>query len=202
MLSTAITYKDVFLRLKQCEKLYMEMSLEEEWNMAKEICERLKLFYDINNLFSGQNYPTTNTFFIKVCEIKKASYDWFFCLNEAISTMALSMIARFDKYWNWCSIVMAIAVILDTRYKMKVLEFYFPIMYGPKAPNKVRKNFEKCYDLPFEYQSRSKNGEDMSSHGTSSCLGLANFKYDEQDHLSKYDLFVHSNIEVGVRLLS
>ena len=75
MLSIAITYKDVFLRLKQREKLYTIVSLEEEWNLAREICEMLELFYNITKLFSGRNYPTTNTFFIKVCEIKKALYD-------------------------------------------------------------------------------------------------------------------------------
>ena len=53
MLSTAIVYKDVFLLLKQREKLDMKVPSEEEWNIAKEICERLKLFYDTTNLFSG-----------------------------------------------------------------------------------------------------------------------------------------------------
>ena len=81
MISTVVAYKDVFLRLKQREKLDMEVPLEEEWNMAKEICERLKLFYDTTNLFSGQNYPTSNTFLIKVCEIKETLYDWFLGSN-------------------------------------------------------------------------------------------------------------------------
>ena len=66
MLSIAITYKDVFPCLKQHEKHYMFVPLEEEWNMAKEICGRLKLFYNITELFSRRNYPTANTFFIKV----------------------------------------------------------------------------------------------------------------------------------------
>ena len=75
-LSIAITYKDVFPRLKQCEKLYTTVPSEEEWDLARETCERLKLFYNITKLFSGRNYPTANTFFIKVCEIKEALYDW------------------------------------------------------------------------------------------------------------------------------
>ena len=75
MLSIAITYKDVFPRLKQREKLYTTVPSKEEWNLAREICESLKLFYNITKLFSRRNYPTTNTFFIKVCEIKKALYD-------------------------------------------------------------------------------------------------------------------------------
>ena len=107
------------------------------------------------------------------------------------------MIENFDKYWSGCSVVLAITVILDPRYKMKLLEFYFPIMYGPKPPNEVRKICEKCYDLLFKYQSKFEKGEDKSSQGASSSSMLANLKYDEGDCLSKYDLFVHSTIKQG-----
>ncbi|RVW94116.1 Zinc finger BED domain-containing protein RICESLEEPER 2 [Vitis vinifera] len=87
-LSIAITYKDVFPHLKQCEKLYTTVPSEEEWDLARETCERLKLFYNITKLFSRRNYPTANTFFIKECEIKEALYDWLICSNEVVSTMA------------------------------------------------------------------------------------------------------------------
>ena len=147
--------------------------------MAKEICERLKLYYDTTNLFLGQDYPTANIFFIKVCEIKVTLYDWFLGSNEVISMMTSGMIAKFDKYWSGCSIVMAIVIILDLRYKMKLLKFYFPITYGPEAPNEVRKIREKCYDLLFDYQSKSENSADKSFQGASSGSSLANLKYDK-----------------------
>ncbi|WKA08905.1 hypothetical protein VitviT2T_026588 [Vitis vinifera] len=197
MLSIAITYKDVFPRLKQREKLYTTVPSEEEWNLAREICERLKLFYNITKLFSGQNYPTANTFFIKVCEIKEALYDWLICSNEVVSTMASSMLEKFDKYWSGCHIVMAIAVVLDPRYKMKILEFYFPIMYGSEASSEIGKIRQLCYDLLSEYQSKSKMGQQTSSHGASSVSNLFELTYDEQDPLSKFDLFVHSTSEEG-----
>ncbi|RVW91510.1 Zinc finger BED domain-containing protein RICESLEEPER 2 [Vitis vinifera] len=197
MLSIAITYKDVFPRLKQREKLYTTVPSEEEWNLAREICERLKLFYNITKLFSGRNYPTANTFFIKVCEIKEALYDWLICSNEVVSTMASSMLEKFDKYWSGCHIVMAIAVVLDPRYKMKILEFYFPIMYGSEASSEIGKIRQLCYDLLSEYQSKSKMGQQTSSHGASSVSNLFELTYDEQDPLSKFDLFVHSTSEEG-----
>ena len=71
------------------------------------------MFYNITKLFSGQNYPIANAFFIKVCEIKEALYDWLICSNEVVSTMASSMLENFDKYWSGCHIVMAITVVLD-----------------------------------------------------------------------------------------
>ena len=59
---------------------------------------KIELFYNITKLFSRQNYTTANTFFIKVCEIKQALYDWLICSNEVVSTMASSMLEKFDKY--------------------------------------------------------------------------------------------------------
>ena len=168
MLSIAITYKDVFPRLKQREKYYMVVPSEEEWNMAKEICGRLKLFYNITELFSERNYLTANTFFIKVCEIKEALYDWLICSNDVVKTMASSMLQKFDKYWSGCHIVMAIAAIFDPRYKIKILEFYFPLMYGSEASNEIEKIRGMCYELLSEYQSKSKLGQKTLSYGTSS----------------------------------
>ena len=157
MLSIVIAYKDVFPRLKQREKLYTIVPSKEEWNLAKEICDILKLFYNITKLISGQNYPTANTFFIKVCEIKQALYDWLICSNEVVSTM----LENFNKYWSGCHIVMAVATVLDPRYKIKILEFYFPIMYGSKALSEIGKIRQICYDFLSEYQSNSKIGEKL-----------------------------------------
>ena len=65
----------------------MFMPSEEEWNMAKEICEHFTLFYNITYLFLWKNYPTKNTFFIKVYEIKEALYDWLICSNDVVRTI-------------------------------------------------------------------------------------------------------------------
>ena len=93
--------------------------------------------------------------------------------------MASSMLENFDKYWSGCHIVMTIVVVLDLRYKMKILEFYFPIMYGSKASSEIGKNFQLCYDLLSEYQSKSKMGQQTSSHGASSVSNIFEFNYDE-----------------------
>ncbi|KAL6312943.1 hypothetical protein AAG906_022723 [Vitis piasezkii] len=141
--------------------------------------------------------PCNKKLCLDLCEIKEALYDWLICSNEVVSTMASSMLEKFDKYWSGCHIVMAIAVVLDPRYKMKILEFYFPIMYGSEASSEIGKIRQLCYDLLSEYQSKSKMGQQTSSHGASSVSNLFELTYDEQDPLSKFDLFVHSTSEEG-----
>jgi hypothetical protein len=44
------------------------------------------------------------------------------------------MMSKFDKYWGDTNLMMSIAAVLDPRYKMKLINFCFPIMY-PLPPN-------------------------------------------------------------------
>ena len=70
-------------------------------------------------------------------------------------------------------------------------------MYGSEASSEIGKNCQQCYDLFSEYQSKSKMGQQTSSYGASSVSYLFELNYDEQDPLSKFDLFVHSTIREG-----
>lgn len=88
MLATAVQYKNVFFRLKQREPQYKTLPDENEWALANELCDRLKIFYNVTELFSGTKYPTTNLFFPKICEIKLALRKWEHSKFIEISSMA------------------------------------------------------------------------------------------------------------------
>ena len=151
MFSTALIYKDVFSRLAKCETSYTYLLYDHDWEVAKDICGRLELFYSVTEFFSGRKYPTTNMYFSLVCELKIALNEWSLSSSEMISTMAESMLAKFNSYWANVSVVMAVAVILDPRYKMKLLEFYYPNIYGDNSDLEIEKIKNICYDLLDEY---------------------------------------------------
>ncbi|XP_075658807.1 zinc finger BED domain-containing protein RICESLEEPER 2-like [Castanea sativa] len=130
MLSTALIYKNVFPHLAKRDTSYTSLPHDYDWKLAKDICERLELFHSVTELFFGRKYPTTNMYFTLVCELKIALNEWSLSSNEMISMMAESMLAKFNSYWANVSVVMAITAILDPRYKMKLLEFYYPNIYG------------------------------------------------------------------------
>ena len=71
------------------------------------------MFYSATEFFSCRKYPTTNMYFTLVCELKIALNEWSLSSNEMISTMAESMLAKFNSYWANVSVVMAITAILD-----------------------------------------------------------------------------------------
>ena len=124
MLSVAIPYKEVFYRLKQRDAQYNCLPSNEQWQFAALVCEKLKAFKLVSELFSGSKYPTTNLFFPRICDLRLQIYEWSFDANEVIRKMAASMLVKFSKYWDEIHKILAVAVILDPRYKLDMVDFY------------------------------------------------------------------------------
>ena len=85
------------------------------------LVDRLKLFNDITEVFSGINYVTTNVQLLKICEVKEQMKQWAACGNHIIQEMSVEMIAKFDKYWKENQGPMGLATILDPRFKTDYL---------------------------------------------------------------------------------
>ena len=69
--------------------------------------------------------------------------------------MSSNMIAKFDQYWKDVHGVMAIASLLDPRFKLKLLKYFFPLIYGEDKATKEVANVRKlCEDIFKDYQSR------------------------------------------------
>jgi len=127
------------------------LPLDQDWVLAKETCEKLKIFHHVTKLFSGSKYPATNLFFPKICKLKLAILGWINSSFEEVRDMASNMITKFDKYWNKIHGVMIVAAILDPHYKMKLIKFYFPRIYGDTFFVEVEKIKKICADLEKEY---------------------------------------------------
>ncbi|KAL8469584.1 hypothetical protein ACS0TY_032433 [Phlomoides rotata] len=43
--------------------------------------------------------------------------------------MPMRMLDKFEKYWFQINGIMGVATVLDPRYKLRLLHFYFPLIY-------------------------------------------------------------------------
>ncbi|KAK2642296.1 hypothetical protein Ddye_024059 [Dipteronia dyeriana] len=69
--------------------------------------------------------------------------------------MASNMIVKFDRYWNDVHGVLAMANLLDPRFKLKLPQYFFPLIYGEdKAEDEVKKVRKLCENIFLEYQAR------------------------------------------------
>ena len=84
---------------------------------------------------------------------------------------------------------MDVAIALDPRFKLMLLEMYFPIVYGEeKAKDEIQKIRILSYDLVGKYSSKSKLNESSLVYNSSQLLA-----HDEDaEFISNYHWFVAS----------
>jgi hypothetical protein len=191
MLNIALMYKDVFPRLKQRESLYKTMPTEEDWAKTKMIADKLEMFYDATVLFSGTKYPTANLYFKSICQIRLALNEWVESEHSDVAAMAKKMLAKFEKYWDTMHGLMAIASILDPRYKMKMITYYFSKIYIGNHTSHIGRVKSMLYDLVREYQKKYRQSCELSeaylNHSSSSMDSRPSKRtcYDKE-----FDLFM------------
>lgn len=83
----------------------------------------------LTEMFSGTKYSTANLFFPLICKMKLLVNKWRTTKNLAIKIMADKMANKFNKYWNDIHSMLVVSVVLDPRYKMMLIDFYFLKIY-------------------------------------------------------------------------
>ncbi|KAI3446889.1 hypothetical protein Pfo_003554 [Paulownia fortunei] len=151
MLLAASELKEVFSCLDTSDPDYKDAPSIEDWKQIETLCTYLKPLFDTANLLTTATAPTTNTFFHEAWKIQlelaraAASEDPF------VSSLTKFMQENFDKYWRSCCFILAIAVVMDPRFKMKLVEFSFSKIYGEEAAAYVKIVDDGIHELFLEY---------------------------------------------------
>ena len=113
----------------------------------------MAFFYDATLVFFGTKYPTANLYFPQAFTVyftlKKESESE----DEYMRKMANQMLVKFEKYWIECSVVLAIAMVLDPRYKLPFIDWCFRKLYGYASSLQYWKVHEQLFALFGEYVS-------------------------------------------------
>ncbi|RVW59190.1 Zinc finger BED domain-containing protein RICESLEEPER 1 [Vitis vinifera] len=132
--------------------------------------------------------PTANIYFPEICDIHIQLIEWCKSPDDFISSLALKMKAKFDKYWSKCSLALAVAVILDPRFKMKLVEYYYPQIYGNDAADRIKDVSDGIKELFNVYCSTSASLHQGVALPGSSLPSTSN---DSRDRLKGFDKFIH-----------
>lgn len=151
MLVAASELKQVFSCLDTCDPDYKDAPSMEDWSQVENICMYLKLLYDTANLLLAKPTPSSNVFFHEVWKIQlelaraAASDDLF------VAGLAKPLQDKFHKYWKNSCLVLAVAVAMDPRFKMKLVEFSFTKIFMDEAPVFIRVVDDGIHELFHEY---------------------------------------------------
>ncbi|KAH9712218.1 BED-type domain-containing protein [Citrus sinensis] len=81
----------------------------------------------------------------------KVALDQLLCSEDVyMKTIAQKMIEKFEKYWYDFCTILAIAVILDSRYKMAFIEFAYSKVYGQNS-EELKHVRDKLFSIFGEY---------------------------------------------------
>jgi len=84
-------------------------------------CEFVKPFYIMTNLISGSSYPTSNCYFMQVWKIECLLRENANSDDPTIKDMSLTMMNKFNKYWDHYYDILTIGAILDPRMKFEAI---------------------------------------------------------------------------------
>ncbi|XP_072954573.1 zinc finger BED domain-containing protein RICESLEEPER 2-like [Typha angustifolia] len=160
MLEHAFVYQKVFEQYATRDENYKWLPSEDDWFKAAKVCEYLKKIYDVTQIISGSSYPTANLFLIDLLKVKEALNKG--CESEFyfLKDMAIEMRKKFDKYWEECDMLLAVAAVLDPRYKMKFINFCFPKIYCfAKAQINMQRIHRVLYTTFESYKLENASGE-------------------------------------------
>ncbi|TYH24331.1 hypothetical protein ES288_A03G083300v1 [Gossypium darwinii] len=158
MLESSLYYKDVLDYWGQRDKDYQIFALSnEEWRNVAIFCKFLKVFYDVTCVFSGSNDLTANLYFRGVWKVHKVLLDTVKGPYSFLTPMVKQMQEKFNKYWVEYSLILSCAAILDPRYKLNYVQYYFTTIYSIHASNFVEIILSHLRLLFDEYVKKSKS---------------------------------------------
>ncbi|KAI5660189.1 hypothetical protein M9H77_28982 [Catharanthus roseus] len=77
--------------------------------------------------------------------------EWENSQHDFLKVMVGPIKQKFEKYWEESCLVLGIAVVLDPRFKMNLVEFYYDVIYGSDAYRYVERVKNVFQDLYIEY---------------------------------------------------
>ncbi|KAG8045114.1 hypothetical protein GUJ93_ZPchr0008g11409 [Zizania palustris] len=151
MLQAALDNRQVFTLLESCDYSYSAWPSTEDWKKADVACRFLKLLYESAQSIMAAEIPTANIFFHEAWALQLELLNATVDDDLTVRGIAVGIHERFDEYWKDCNLVLAIAVVMDPRFKMKIVEFAHSKMYGSDADKYVNVVQDAVYELYKEY---------------------------------------------------
>ena len=93
----------------------------------------LKIFSDVTNKISASKYVTSNIFFSELVKMEATITRMTLSQDEQKKKMALSMKAKYDKYWDNIdnmNYLVYVAVVLDPRNKLAYISYCSDLIHG------------------------------------------------------------------------
>ncbi|XP_061340090.1 zinc finger BED domain-containing protein DAYSLEEPER-like [Gastrolobium bilobum] len=199
MLVAACELKEVFACFDTTDPDYRMALTMDEWKRVEILCTCLKYLYDAATILTAQPFPTANLFFHEVSKLQVELTHAALSQDPFLSSLILPLHEKFDQYWRESCLVLAIAVAMDPRHKMKLVEFTFAKIFGKNAEPWIRIVEDGLRELFIEYNTlmlpfTATNGDegDEFTIKTDPCQegSLDGSIFVDEDGFSDYEFYI------------
>ncbi|KAK4765238.1 hypothetical protein SAY86_026328 [Trapa natans] len=153
MLVAACELKEVFSCFDASNPGYKISPSMDDWKQIETLCSYLNIFFDAASILAVAPHLTVNVLFPEVSKIQLELMHAASSEDLFISNLVKPLQEKFDKYWKECCLVLAIAVVMDPRYKMKLVEFTFLRTFEDDADHWIKMVDDGIHELYFDYDS-------------------------------------------------
>ncbi|MCL7039739.1 hypothetical protein MKW94_005477 [Papaver nudicaule] len=204
MLMTSLELKEVFSCLDTADPEYKLSLSMEEWKQIEILCGHLREFDRQANVLGDPASSTANNYFYELWKV-------YMDLNQAAMSeddferdLVEPMKEKWDKYWSSCNLVLAFAVVMDPRFKMKFVEYSFGKIYGDNASSYVKIVDDGIHELYSEYviqplmmtaaNAELRNSENIiKTEATEVSISSTEASLPSSDRLLDFDVFIHES---------
>ncbi|KAL5784089.1 hypothetical protein ACOSQ2_006481 [Xanthoceras sorbifolium] len=190
LLEKVLRFREAFRLLQVTDIEFTLNPSPEEWDKITRVYKCLKVLAEvvqsISSSGSSSRCLTTNVFFPKVCSIYRSLCQWGKSDSSDIRLMAYKLKKKFDDaYWSKCHLVLAIAVVLDPRFKFDIVKSWYLEIYGQEAEKCWKRIQDTLEEVYKEYAAGGfKNSISTSSPSLfADASTLNNTDYNMLDHL-------------------
>ncbi|CAM8948829.1 unnamed protein product [Rhodiola kirilowii] len=197
MLKTAVEHKAAFSLLEMHESAITTALSDQEWEWATAVCEFMKLIFEVSSVFIGNASPTANMYCPEICDVHLQLTEWCKSEDAFLSSMGSKLRAKFDRYWGKCGLVLAISAVLDPRFKMKLVEYYYPQIYASEPSDRINDVSMSLRNL-FNAYSISPSWSSVDQGSVITTSSLPSSSNDTRDRLRGFDKFVHETEQINL----
>ncbi|RDX88049.1 Zinc finger BED domain-containing protein DAYSLEEPER, partial [Mucuna pruriens] len=151
MLVAASELKEVFSCLDTSDPDYRGAPSIQDWKLVETLCTYLKPLFEAANILITTTRPTVISSFHEVWKLQLDLARAATNEDPFISNLTKPMQEKIDKYWRDCSLVLVAAVVMDPRFKMKLVEFSFTKIYGDDAHIYIKTVDDGIHELFHDY---------------------------------------------------
>ncbi|KAG7591764.1 hAT-like transposase RNase-H fold [Arabidopsis thaliana x Arabidopsis arenosa] len=113
------------------------------------------ILFEAGNALTGPNQLTTNDLYHEMTKLQLELSPTAMGEDPDVRNLAKSLREKFDQYWRGCFLVLAVAVVMDPRFKMHLIKFTFNKSYGADAEKWTKSVDDAVHDLYLNYSEQN-----------------------------------------------